>query len=96
MNDLRNTWPEFILIKTLLKHEYVNPSLPDANRLGFSFGVQYQIMQQLGISASYLFIRNNELTVTDSKESYTLGDAAFNGTYNSTANLVALSLSYSL
>ncbi len=82
--------------KNPVKTEYVNPSLPDANRLGFSLGVQYQLMPQLGISASYLFIRNSELTVTDSKESYTLGEAAFNGTYNSTAHLFALSLSYSL
>ncbi len=82
--------------KNPVKDEYVNPSLPDANRLGLSFGVQYAIMQHLNISASYLFIRNSELTITNSKESFTLGDAAFNGTYNSTANLVAIALSYSL
>ncbi len=82
--------------KNPVKEEYVNPSLPDANRLGFSFGLEYAILPQLNISASYLFIRSSELTVTNSEEDYTLGNAAFNGTYNSTANLFALSLSYSL
>jgi long-chain fatty acid transport protein len=82
--------------KNPVKDEYVNPSLPDANRWGFSFGAEYKLTSQLNLSASYLFIRNNQLTVTDSKESYTSGEAAFNGTYNSIANLVSLSLSYSL
>ena len=64
----------------------VNPSLPDANRLGFSGGFDFKVSPKIGIAASYLFIRSEETTVTDSQE--------FNGTYNSIANLFSLSLSY--
>ncbi len=82
--------------KNPVKPEYINPSLPEANRLGFSFGVDYKLMSNLGINVSYLFIRASELTVTNSKEYYTKGNSPFNGTYNSYANLASISLSYSL
>ena len=38
----------------------VNPSLPDANRLGFSGGFDFKVSPKFGISASYLFIRSEE------------------------------------
>ena len=79
-----------------VKPEYVNPSLPEANRLGFSFGVGYKLMDNLSVDAAYLFIRNSQLTVDNSQEHYTLGNSGFNGTYNAYANLVSLTLSYSL
>ena len=82
--------------KNPVKPEYINPSLPDANRLGFSFGVDYKLFDNLGVSASYLFIRASQLTVDNSQEHYTTGNSPFNGTYNSYANLASLSLSYSL
>lgn len=75
--------------------EKVSPSLPDANRLGFSGGFDFKVSQQLGISASYLFIRSEENTVTGSRENYTAGISPFNGTYNSIANVFSLSLNYS-
>jgi len=73
----------------------LNPSLPDANRLGFSGGFDFKVSPKIVIAASYLFIRSEETTVTDSQEDYTSGISPFNGTYNSTANLFSLSLSYS-
>ncbi len=79
-----------------VKPEYVNPSLPEANRLGFSFGVGYKFANNISISAAYLYIRNSQLTVTDSQEHYSLGNSGFNGTYNAYANLASLTLSYSL
>jgi long-chain fatty acid transport protein len=82
--------------KNPVKPEYLNPSLPDANRLGFSAGVGYKLMPNLSVNAAYLFIRASQLTVTDSKENYTDGIAPFNGTYNSFANLMSVTLSYSL
>lgn len=75
--------------------EKVSPSLPDANRLGFSGGFDFKVSQKFGISASYLFIRSQENTVTNSQEDYTAGISPFNGTYNSLANIFSLSLSYS-
>jgi long-chain fatty acid transport protein len=82
--------------KNPVKPEYINPSLPDANRLGFSLGLDYKIIENLNVSASYLFIRASQLTVSDSQEYYTEGNAPFNGSYNSYANLFSLSLYYSL
>ncbi len=76
--------------------ERVNPSLPDADRLGLSIGVNAKLTENFGISGSYLFIRASQLTVTNSKEIYTAGNSPFNGTYNSSANLLSLSLTYSI
>jgi long-chain fatty acid transport protein len=78
-----------------VKAEYLNPSLPDANRLGFSFGIGYAFSNNLNIDAAYLFIRGSQLTVTDSKEYY-LPSTPFNGTYNTSANLASITLSYGL
>jgi long-chain fatty acid transport protein len=82
--------------KDPVKTEYLNPMLPDANRLGFSFGLGYKINNNLDIDAAYLFIRGSQLTVTDSHENYLQGISPFNGTYNTAANLVSLTLSYGL
>ena len=74
----------------------VNPTLPDTDRLGLSIGVDAKLFEGFGISGSYLFIRGSQLTVNNSKEVYTPGDSPFNGTYNSSANLLSLSLKYNL
>ena len=81
--------------KDPVKAEYLNPSLPDANRLGFSFGIGYTFSNNLSIDAAYLFIRGSQLTVTNSKEYY-LPSTPFNGTYNTSANLASITLSYGL
>jgi long-chain fatty acid transport protein len=80
--------------KNPVKPEYLNPSLPDANRIGLSIGINYKILDNLGVSASYLHIFASQLEVSNSEESYTPGFAPFNGTYNSYANIAALSFSY--
>lgn len=72
----------------------VSPSLPDANRLGFSGGFDFKVSQKFGVSASYLFIRSEENKVENSLENYTAGISPFNGTYNSIANVFSLSLNY--
>jgi long-chain fatty acid transport protein len=73
----------------------LSPSLPDSDRLGFSFGIDAKIYENLGVTGSYLFIRSAETTVTNSREYYTIGNSPFNGTYNSKANLFSLSFYYS-
>lgn len=76
--------------------ERVNPILPDSDRLGFSIGADAKLTKNFSLSASYLFIRASELTVTNSQEIYTPGNSPFNGTYNSSANLLSLSINYNL
>jgi long-chain fatty acid transport protein len=73
--------------KNPVKPEYLNPSLPDANRIGLSIGINYNILKNFGVSVSYLHIGASQVTVTNSTE-------YFNGTYNSTANIASLSLSF--
>ena len=82
--------------KTPVSAKFVNPTLPDANRLGLSCGVSIKPMENLEINAAYLFIRASELSVTNSEEYYTSGNSPFNGTYNSYANLASIGISYSL
>jgi long-chain fatty acid transport protein len=86
--------------KNPVKPEYVNPSLPDANRICFSLGLSYNVTNKLTAAASYLFIRSSELTVTNSKVPYVSNkpdhSTMFNGTYNSFANIGSISISYSL
>lgn len=81
--------------KNPVKPEYLNPSLPDANRICFSLGVDYKFTSNFSACISYLFIRSSELSVMDSNEFYE-GNTPFNGTYNSFANLGSISLLYSL
>lgn len=73
--------------KNPVKPEYLNPSLPDANRFGLSIGFNVKVVDNFGISASYLHIFASQLTVDNSVD-------YFNGTYNSSANIGAISLSY--
>lgn len=73
--------------KDPVKPEYLNPSLPDANRFGLSLGFEYNILKNLSVSASYLHIGASQVTVTNSVD-------YFNGTYNSSANLGSLSISF--
>ena len=82
--------------KMPVQPDYLSPSLPDADRLGLSIGADAKLFDRFGISGSYLFIRSSELTVTNSREIYTSGNSPFNGTYNSYANLLSLSLFYHL
>ncbi len=81
-----------------VKDQFVDPTLPDADRLGFSVGAGYKIMDNLSVDVSYMFLRFYERTITNSMVSYSgnAGFSAFNGTYNSTASLFSLSLSYNL
>jgi len=80
--------------KNPVKDEMVEPTLPDANRIGLNIGVGYKITDNISVDLSYLFLRFNERTVTNSQVSYTKGFAPFNGTYNSSANLFGLDFSY--
>lgn len=87
--------------KMPVQPEYLSPSLPDADRLGFSIGADAHITENFGVSGSFLYIRSSELTVTNSREIYTPYEegneesaSRFNGTYNSYAGLFSFSLYY--
>jgi len=77
-----------------VKDELVEPSLPDADRIGFNIGLGYKITENISVDLAYMFLRFEERTVTNSEVDYTGGAAGFNGTYNSSAHLLGLNFSY--
>jgi long-chain fatty acid transport protein len=77
-----------------VKDEWLEPSLPDADRLGLNIGFGYKITPNLSIDLAYMFLRFQERTIENSNVDYTGGAAGFNGTYNSTAHLLGINLSY--
>ncbi len=77
-----------------VKDELVEPSLPDADRIGLNVGLGYQISSNISVDLAYMFLRFSERTITNSEVDYTKGAAGFNGTYNSSAHLLGLNFSY--
>jgi long-chain fatty acid transport protein len=75
---------------------YLNPTLPETDRIGLSLGIEGKIFDNLTVQGSYLFIRGKQITVTDSQEIYSEPSSTFNGTYNSTANILSLGFVLSL
>ena len=71
--------------RTPVKGAYVDPLLPDANRNGYNIGLGYKISETFNVDVSYLFLKFAQRKVTG-----TVAD--FDGTYNSTANLVGFDL----
>lgn len=82
--------------KNPVDDERVEPTLPDADRIGLNLGIGYDLSENLTLDVAYFFLRFNERTITNSKEDYGIGTSPFNGTYNSTAHLFGISFSYNL
>lgn len=68
---------------------YEAPILPDADKLGLNIGLGVKVTNSLGVDVSYMFLPFKQRTVTTSAY-------GFNGTYNTTANLLGIDLSYQL
>lgn len=96
LDDLTALQAGFLYDKNPVTSAYVDPTLPDADRLGFSFGGTYSLNDAVSLQLSYMFLRFDERTIADSKVSYSAseGNAFFNGTYNTTANLFSFGLNY--
>lgn len=80
-----------------VKDERLDPTLPDADRLGFNFGVGYKLTNNLMLEAAYMFIRFQEREITNSLVNYSGVEnsiSPMNGVYNSTANLISMTVSY--
>lgn len=96
LNEQVNLMGGVYFDKNPVSTAYLNPSLPEADRLGLSFGIEGKLFEKLSITGSYLFIRAKQVTVTDSEEIYSEPSSKFNGTYNSNANIFSLGFVYSL
>ena len=72
-----------------VKDEFVEPTLPDADRIGLNIGYGTKIGDNFGLDVSYMLLLFADRQVSNS----TFG---FNGTYKTTAHLFGVNLSYSL
>ncbi len=77
-----------------VKDKYVEPTLPDANRLGLNVGLGYKLTESLAFDVAYLYLRFDEREIKESHNHYAAGNSPFLGTYNSHAHLVGLNFSY--
>lgn len=67
---------------------YIEPLLPDADRDEVSVGLGYSLTKHISVDLAYMFINFDQRRA--------VGTAInFDGTYNSTANLIAVDLGYS-
>ena len=75
--------------KNPIKDEYVEPQLPDGNRIGFNLGFGYKFTPNFGVDFAYLLLTVADRQVTNSV-------FGFNGTYKNFINIVGLDFSYNL
>jgi long-chain fatty acid transport protein len=69
----------------------MEPMLPDADRIDPSIGIGYKINDKLSVDFAYLLVLFSERTSTFVPTGST---TQFGGTYNSTANLLCIDISY--
>ena len=72
-----------------VKDEYVEPTLPDADRIGINLGFGYEPVKNFKIDVAYLFLMFNDREVDNSV-------FGFNGKYESHAHLFGLDFSYGI
>ncbi|MFA7288406.1 MAG: outer membrane protein transport protein [Melioribacteraceae bacterium] len=72
-----------------VQDEYVEPTLPDADRIGFNIGFGYKFTENLSVDVAYLLLTFAEREITNSK-------FGLNGTYQNMAHLFGIDFSYSL
>ena len=75
--------------KNPIPDQYVDPTLPDANRVGVNIGFGGKLTDHLGIDVSYMYLIFADRSIENSK-------FGFNGTYSNSAQLFGLDFSYSL
>jgi long-chain fatty acid transport protein len=75
--------------KNPIKDEYVEPTLPDADRIGLNIGFGYDFGNGLIVDFAYMYLLFMEREVTNSH-------FGFNGTYNNNAHLIGLNLGYAI
>ncbi len=89
LNDMWTVRAGVLYDKNPVPDAYDSPQLPDADRLGFNIGLGVSLTNNISIDASYMFLPFKQRTITTSA-------FGFNGTYNTTANLVGIDISYKL
>ena len=84
-----------------VQDKYLEPTLPDANRLGLNIGFGYNLTENLTFDFAYLLLLFSEREITNSvvknpDPSVTAVNGNFNGTYNASVHLLGLNFIYTL
>lgn len=74
--------------------EYVDPTLPDADRIGLNIGFGYKFTENLSIDFAYMHLFFSERDVTTSHT--TVNNVPFLGTYQNSAELFGVNFSYNM
>lgn len=80
--------------KNPVKDEYVDPLLPDANRIGLNLGLTFKISRNIRLEFAYLYMRFTERNTDGKSLILYSGNSPLYGVYNSTANLFGFNLSF--
>jgi long-chain fatty acid transport protein len=75
--------------------EYVEPSLPEGDRNLYSVGVGYKI-NNITLDAYYMFLQQEDRTITNSNLEVNGQPFPFNGTYKGLANMFGMTIGISL
>ena len=84
----------FMVDETPVPDQYLRPSLPDADKVGYSVGVGYKIGEGLRMDAAYMYMKFSDRTISNSLVEYSPGQA-FNGIYRGFVSVVGLNVTYS-
>lgn len=79
----------FLYDKNPVQDEYVEPTLPDADRMGLNIGFGYDISSSVKVDFAYLLLLFSEREITNSA-------FGFNGTYQNTAHLFGINFGYAI
>jgi long-chain fatty acid transport protein len=72
---------------------YLRPTVPDANKIGYSAGIGYSVGENLRLDIALMQYRLSGRSVTDSAVEYMPGQF-FDGSYSGTSTVFALNVSY--
>ncbi len=87
LNDMWSLRGGVFYDKNPIPDAYDLPLLPDADRLGLNLGVGVNVTKNISVDASYMFLPFKQRTITTSA-------FGFNGTYNTTASLIGVDVTY--
>jgi len=81
--------------------ELLEPTLPDADRIGLNIGLGYHLTENLSLDFAYFLLIFNERNIDGSEVDANPSPLApsiqpFNGTYNSNAHLFGINFSYAI
>lgn len=93
INDKFQVRAGYIYDRTPQPIESVSPLLPDDTRSDYTFGLGYKA-GKFRIDAGYMFVDIGERSTVENGEGQ--NDNGFNGTYNSRADILMLSLGYTI